>query len=67
MTSLINPTVTVIGLIYNKQSQITYFLDAIFRQTYSGPIELVLVDDFSQDNSVSVLESYIPTIQQIYS
>lgn len=49
--------VSVITPVYNAESVIGGTLESIFNQTYKN-IEIILVDDCSNDNSQSVIEGY---------
>ena len=51
-------TVSVITPIYNAEKVIEKTLNSIFNQTYSQ-IEIVMVDDCSNDNSGRIVNSYI--------
>lgn len=50
--------ISVIIPVYNKQDYLRGCLDSIRFQTYSD-IQVVLVDDCSSDNSVSICEEYV--------
>ncbi len=50
--------VSVIVPVYNSANYITETLDSLVRQTLQE-IEVVCVDDCSQDNSVKIIEDYI--------
>lgn len=45
------PHVALISVLYKKAEAITAFLHSLFRQTYAGPLSVVLVDDCSPDDS----------------
>jgi len=51
------PLFSVITPVYNREHLVTKALDSVKAQTYR-PIELVLVDDGSSDNSVSVMQQW---------
>ncbi|OOV13055.1 glycosyltransferase [Flavobacterium sp. LM4] len=53
-----NPLVTVICLCYNHEAYVTESLDSVINQSYL-PIQLIIVDDFSTDNSKVVIENWI--------
>ena len=62
-----NPLVTIICLCYNHARFLREALDSIFAQTYQN-IEVIVVDDASTDNSVSIIQEYVtryPAIQLI--
>ena len=52
-----NPKFTIIIPVYNREKYITRVLRSIQNQSYKN-IEIILVDDFSQDNSVKIIEQY---------
>ena len=60
----IDGLVSVIIPVYNAESVICKTLESIFAQTYRI-IEIVLVDDCSNDNSQSVIEKYQKDHQEI--
>ena len=51
------PLVSVIVPIYNAASYLQETLDSILASTYR-PVEVVMVDDGSKDNSLSIAKSY---------
>lgn len=53
----IKPTVSIIIPVYNAQQYLPITVDSILAQTYTD-FELLLIDDGSKDNSLSVCESY---------
>ncbi|MBL8949273.1 MAG: glycosyltransferase, partial [Myxococcaceae bacterium] len=46
---------SVVSAVYNKTDSLEAYLGAYFTQSYQGPIELVLVDDASSDDSVAMI------------
>ena len=56
--SLNNPLVTVIALCYNHERFVLEALQSVENQTYTN-IELIIVDDFSTDNSVSIILKFL--------
>ena len=46
--------VSIVSVIYNKESSLDQFVEAISRQDFPGSIEIILVDDVSTDNSRDV-------------
>lgn len=54
-----NPKISVIIPIYNVEEYIKECLSSITRQTYTGNIECILVDDCGRDKSISVAEQFI--------
>lgn len=62
-----NPLVTIICLCYNQQDYVSESLNSVINQVYS-PIQLIIVDDFSTDNSTAKIQSWLqehPKIQFI--
>ena len=53
-----SPLVTVICLCYNHANFVIEALESVLNQTYSN-VELLIVDDFSTDNSVKVIENWL--------
>jgi glycosyltransferase involved in cell wall biosynthesis len=53
-----NPLVTVIALCYNHERFVLEALQSVVNQTYSN-IELIIVDDFSIDNSVKNIFKFL--------
>ncbi len=51
------PLITVAVFCYNNAQRVTETLDSIIGQAYS-PIELIIVDDHSTDNSVEVINNW---------
>ena len=49
------PKVSIISPIYNREKYISRFLKIIQSQTFFN-IEIILIDDFSQDNSIKLIE-----------
>lgn len=52
------PLVTVVCLCYNHEKFVLECLKSVENQVHPN-IEMIVVDDFSQDNSVSVIEQYL--------
>lgn len=53
-----NPLVTVVCLCFNHEKFIIECLNSVLNQLYS-PIQLIIVDDFSTDNSKKVIETWL--------
>ena len=53
-----NPKISIISPMYNRKSYIIRFLDNIQFQRFKD-IEIILVDDCSNDNSKKIIENYI--------
>lgn len=52
------PKVSVIIPCYNCEKWIVKCIDSIVNQDYKGQIEIVCVDDCSQDNTVQIIKNY---------
>lgn len=50
---------SIIIPVYNEEKNISKILDKLFRVKFSCKIELVLVDDYSKDRSVEIIETYV--------
>ncbi len=53
-----NPLITVICLCYNHAEYVIESLQSVINQTYKS-IELIVVDDCSSDNSVSIIRKWL--------
>jgi cellulose synthase/poly-beta-1,6-N-acetylglucosamine synthase-like glycosyltransferase len=51
------PKISIISAVYNKQKFILRFLRSIQNQNYDQ-FEIILIDDFSEDNTVNIIEKY---------
>lgn len=49
---------SILLITYNHERYIRRALDSILMQNYLGPIELVIGDDLSKDNTVSIIKEY---------
>lgn len=58
------PTFTIISVLYAKQREIPYFLQALSRQDYNEELEVILVDDCSPDESVAAVQDWIAQAQK---
>ena len=52
-----NKLISVVIPTFNRQNTITYCLDSVLAQTYKD-LEVIVVDDCSRDNTVSIVRSY---------
>jgi len=58
------PLVTVICLCYNHQDYVIETLQSVLNQSYSN-IEIIIVDDKSSDDSVSLISDFLKDHPQI--
>jgi glycosyltransferase involved in cell wall biosynthesis len=58
-----NPLVTIIIPVYNAAASLSVALTALHKQQYCH-LEIVLIDDGSQDNSLMVIETFISKLEQ---
>ena len=59
-----NPLVTVICTCYNHEAYVEESLNSVINQLYS-PIQLIIVDDFSTDNSKASIKSWLEDYRDI--
>ena len=52
-----NPTISIISPIYNREKRLKRFLKSLQYQNFKD-FEIILVDDFSKDNSVNVIKEF---------
>ena len=52
-----NPIISIISSVYNQQKYILRFLRSIQNQNFEQ-IEIILIDDFSVDNTVNIIENF---------
>ncbi|MDX5480951.1 MAG: glycosyltransferase, partial [Hymenobacteraceae bacterium] len=52
------PLVSIICLCYNHERFLREALDSVLAQTYPH-LEVIVVDDCSTDNSVSIIQEYL--------
>lgn len=50
--------ISVLLVTYNHENHIRQALDALFWQLVEGPIEFIIADDFSSDNTVDIIKEY---------
>lgn len=53
------PTVSVVSVLYAKERELPYFIEAFKRQTYQGALEFIFVDDKSPDGSAALAEELL--------
>ena len=56
-----NPSVSIVIPMYNAERHIKDVLQAIFTQDYSAPIEVMVVNDGSTDNSLEIVKEFQQT------
>ena len=52
---MLNPKISIISTVYNKEKYIFRFLRSIQNQFFDN-IEIILIDDYSSDNSIKIIE-----------
>lgn len=60
-----NPLVSIIVPIYNSEESIRSCLNSIINQTYKN-IEIIVVDDGSNDESYKIIRDYYPLVRYVY-
>lgn len=58
------PKVSIVSILYAKERELPFFLDALMRQNYRGPLELLLVDDRSPDKSSALAAAYFERLRR---
>ena len=53
------PLISVIVLTYNSAPYVVSTLNSILRQDYAGPVELIIGDDCSRDDTVNICQEWI--------
>jgi len=53
-----NPTISVVMPVYNAENYVRQAVESVLNQTYQN-IELILINDGSTDNSLSVIQAYV--------
>lgn len=62
-----NFKVSIIIPVYNAEEHIKDTLRSIENQTFKGKIEVLLINDGSEDNSISNIEDFMVNNQREYS
>ena len=57
MKASANPLVSVVIPVYNEEKYLTFCLESLTSQTYK-PLEIILVDDGSSDESIEIAKKY---------
>ncbi|HDX1178783.1 TPA: glycosyltransferase family 2 protein [Pasteurella multocida] len=63
-TYLYTPLITVLVTTFNSQKSIKNTLNSLFNQSYPN-IEIIVIDDHSQDNTMSILQAYTKQYKNI--
>ena len=58
------PSFSIITIVFKKEKEIQYFLDALLNQNYAGKWEVIIFDDKSPDNSFNVAHSFKPMYEK---
>ena len=53
------PTISIIIPVFNVGPYVEDCIRSVMRQTYTGPIECIIVDDCSTDHSIAIIEQLI--------
>lgn len=53
-----DPVISILITTYNMQNYIARALDSVLVQNIDVPVEIVIADDFSMDNTIDIIESY---------
>lgn len=53
-----NPPVTILIAAYNEEDVIGKTLTTISKQDYAGEIQVIVIDDGSHDNTISIIQSF---------
>ena len=56
---MLQPRISIIIPLYNVEAYISDCLQSVARQTYSGEMECIIVDDCGTDNSLCLVEQFI--------
>ena len=59
LSILKQPLISIIIPVYNVEPYIADCLQSVMNQTYQGPMECIVVDDYGTDNSMAVAEKLI--------
>lgn len=60
-----NPMVSFIVPVYNSEKYIKKCIQSILKQTYNSLLELIIVDDGSEDNSLAICREYESTFENV--
>lgn len=62
-TVALQPSVSVIIPAYNAATTLNRGLEGVFAQTYANVVEVIVVDDGSQDETVALLQEQYPAVK----
>ena len=54
-----NPHISILIPVYNVKDFILRCLESVISQTYTGPLECLIVDDCGNDGSIALVEDYL--------
>lgn len=60
-----NPLISVIIPVYNGDRYLSETIDSVLNQSYR-PVDVVVLDDGSTDNSADIAQGYLPSIKYYY-
>lgn len=66
LTDDFNPDVSVIIPTYNRISMLEEALASVYSQTFDGTVEIIVVDDHSQDGTSEIIRQKYPTVRLIH-
>lgn len=64
--SITLPLVSIIIITYNSSAYVTETLDSTLQQTYAGPMELIVSDDCSGDNTLDICRRWVDRHQSAF-
>jgi len=53
------PSISIIIPVYNVEPYIAECVESVMRQTYTGPMECIIVDDCGTDKSIEIVKQLI--------
>lgn len=59
----IEPVVSIIIPSHNYAQYLPAAIDSVLAQTYAGPVEVIVVDDASTDNTADIMAKYVDKVQ----
>lgn len=52
------PTISIVVAVYNEEKHLAVCLDSLLRQSYAGPVEIIVVDGGSSDGTLDIVGGY---------